>query len=274
MTILERILSDKVQEVAERQRQRPLAELQRLAFELPPPRNFVDAVHGTPMALDSVPRIIAEVKKASPSRGVIRADFDAVALAQTYAHHGASALSVLTDEKFFQGQLRFLEAIGQAVALPLLRKDFILDPYQVYEARVAGADAILLIVAALPLDQLEALLALTHELGMTALLEVHTAEELERIQPLRPRLVGINNRDLRTFHTDIETTSRLLPLIPAEVVVISESGIHTSDDIARLWEKGVHAFLIGESLMRHPDPGVKLQELLHGACENLRHHEP
>jgi indole-3-glycerol phosphate synthase len=274
MSILERILSDKVQEVAERQRQRPLAELQRLTFELPLPRNFVDAVHGSPMASDSVPRIIAEVKKASPSRGVIRADFDAVALAQTYAHHGASALSVLTDEKYFQGQLRFLEAIGHAVALPLLRKDFIIDPYQVYEARVAGADAILLIVAALALNQLEELLALAHELGMAALLEVHTAGELERILPLRPRLVGINNRDLRTFHTDIETTSRLLPLIPAEAVVISESGIHTSNDIVRLWDKGVHAFLIGESLMRHPDPGVKLQELLHGACENLRHHKP
>jgi indole-3-glycerol phosphate synthase len=274
MTILERILSDKVQEVAERQRQRPLAELQRLAFELPPPRNFVDAVHGSPMAPDSSPRIIAEVKKASPSRGVIRADFDAVALAQTFAHHGASALSVLTDEKYFQGQLRFLDAIGHVVALPLLRKDFIIDPYQVYEARAAGADAILLIVAALQLNQLGELLALTHELGMAALLEVHTAEELEYILPLRPRLVGINNRDLRTFRTDIETTSRLLPLIPAEVVVISESGIHTSDDIVRLWEKGVHAFLIGESLMRHPDPGVKLQELLHGACKNLRHHEP
>jgi indole-3-glycerol phosphate synthase len=274
MTILERILRDKVQEVAERQRQRPLVELQRLVLELPAPRNFVDAVHGSPIAIDSFPRIIAEVKKASPSRGVIRADFDAVALARTYANHGASALSVLTDEKYFQGQLRFLEAVGHAVALPLLRKDFIIDPYQVYEARTAGADAVVLIVAALELTLLEELLALTHELGMAALLEVHTAEELERVLPLRPRLVGINNRDLGTFHTDIETTSRLLPLIPAAVVVISESGIQTSDDIVRLWEEGVHAFLIGESLMRHPDPGVKLQELLHGACENLRHHKP
>jgi indole-3-glycerol phosphate synthase len=274
MTILERILSDKVQEVAERQRQRPLAEVQRLAQELPPPRNFVDAVQGGPMAHDSLPRIIAEVKKASPSKGVIRPDFDAVALAQTYALHGASALSVLTDEKYFQGRLSFLKAISRTVALPLLRKDFTIDPYQVYEARAAGADAVLLIVVALQHTQLEELLALTHELGMAALLEVHTVEELERILPLRPQLIGINNRDLGTFHTDIETTLRLLPLMPPEVVVISESGIQTSDEIVRLWEKGVHAFLVGESLMRHPDPGVKLQELLYGACENLRHHQP
>jgi indole-3-glycerol phosphate synthase len=274
MTILEQILSDKVQEVAERQRQRPLAELRRLMRELPAARNFVDAVHGGPRALDFPPRIIAEVKKASPSKGVIRPDFDAVGLAQTYALHGASALSVLTDEQYFQGRLHFLEAISRAVTLPLLRKDFTIDPYQVYEARAAGADAILLIVAALQRSQLEELLTLTQELGMAALLEVHTVEELERILPLHPRLVGVNNRDLRTFHTDIETTLRLLPLMPSDAVVVSESGIHTSDDIVRLREQGVHAFLIGESLMRHPDPGVKLRELLYGASENLRHHQP
>ncbi|HSF29773.1 MAG TPA: indole-3-glycerol phosphate synthase TrpC, partial [Candidatus Tectomicrobia bacterium] len=192
---------------------------------------------------------------------------------QTYALHGASALSVLTDEKYFQGRLRFLESISRAVPLPLLRKDFTIDPYQVYEARAAGADAILLIVAALQPSQVEELLALTHELGMAALLEVHTVQELERILPLHPRLVGVNNRDLHTFRTDIETTLRLLPMMPHDAVVISESGIHTSDDIVRLRDQGVHAFLIGESLMRHPDPGVKLQELLHGASENLRHHQ-
>jgi indole-3-glycerol phosphate synthase len=212
------------------------------------------------------------VKKASPSKGVIRPDFDPVAIARTYAAHGAAALSVLTDAKYFQGQLSFLEAIRQAVPLPLLRKDFTIDAYQVYESRVAQADAILLIVAALEDAQLGELLALAHELSLTALPEVHTVEELERILPLRPRLIGINNRDLRTFHTDLETTLRLLPLIPPEVVVVSESGINVAADLARLQEKGIHAVLIGESLMRAPDPGLQLRELLHGARENLRHY--
>jgi indole-3-glycerol phosphate synthase len=188
--------------------------------------------------------------------------------------NGAAALSVLTDEKYFQGRLEFLGVIRRAVSLPLLRKDFTIDAYQIYEARAAGADAILLIAAALERGTLAELLHRAHEVGMAALIEVHTTEELERILPLQPRLVGINNRDLRTFRTNLETTLRLLPLIPPEVVVVSESGIEAAADIARLWEKGVHAFLIGEALMRAPDPGLKLRELLHGERENLRHHQP
>lgn len=181
---------------------------------------------------------------------------------------------MLTDAKYFQGQLSFLERISQTVSLPLLRKDFIIGAYQIFESRLALADAILLIVAALGIDQLEELLALTQDLGMAALVEVHTVEELERVLPLHPSLIGINNRDLRTFRTDIQTTLQLLPLIPDDVVVVSESGINTGTDIARLWDKGVDAFLIGEALMRAPDPGVKLRELLHDTREDLWHHDP
>jgi indole-3-glycerol phosphate synthase len=273
MSILEQILRDKVEEVAGRQRQRPLAELQRQARDLPPPRDFLDALRGDPPMAGTLARVIAEVKKASPSQGVIRPDFEPVAIAHTYARNGAAALSVLTDEKYFQGQLAFLESISQAVSLPLLRKDFTIDRYQVYEARVARADAILLIVAALHGEHLGELLQQAQELGMAAILEVHTVEELERILPLHPRVIGINNRDLQTFRTDLETTLRLLPLIPPDVVVVSESGINGASDVARLREKGVQAFLIGESLMRAPDPGLKLRELLYGEREDLRHHE-
>lgn len=274
MSILEEILREKVEEVAESRRRRPLTELQRELRDLPPARDFLAALRDGPSGSAIVPRVIAEVKKASPSKGVIRPDFSPVAIAQTYAANGAAALSVLTDERYFQGQLTFLMAISQAIALPLLRKDFVIDDYQVYESRAAKADAILLIVAALESGQLREFLGLAYELGMAASLEVHTVEELERILPLHPRLIGINNRDLRTFHTDIETTLRLLPLIPPEVVVVSESGINTAADIIRLQEKGVHAFLIGESLMRAPDPGVRLWELLHGTGKDLRHHAP
>jgi indole-3-glycerol phosphate synthase len=274
MSILDQILRDKAEEVAENRRRRPLPELQRELRDLPPARDFRAALWHGSSGSATAPRVIAEVKKASPSKGVIRPDFDPVAIAQTYAANGAAALSVLTDEQYFQGQLTFLTAISQAIALPLLRKDFVIDEYQIYEARAAKADAILLIVAALEISQLREFMALADGLGMAALLEVHTVQDLERILPLHPRLIGINNRDLRTFQTDIETTLRLLPLIPPEVAVVSESGINTAADIIHLREKGVHAFLIGESLMRAPDPGVKLRELLHGSGENLRDHAP
>jgi indole-3-glycerol phosphate synthase len=273
MSMLERILRDKADEVAACCHRHPLAELQRQVHDLPRPRNFVAALQAGNSGSAIIPRVIAEVKKASPSKGVIRPDFDPVAIARTYTANGAAALSVLTDAKYFQGELGFLESISQAVPLPLLRKDFTIGAYQVYESRVAHADAILLIVAALDIGQIEELLALAQELGMAALLEVHTVEELERILPLRPYLIGINNRDLRTFHTDIETTLQLLPLIPFDVVVVSESGLNAAADITRLREKGVDAFLIGESLMRAPDPGVKLRELLHDTRQDLRHHE-
>jgi indole-3-glycerol phosphate synthase len=273
MTVLARILHDKAAEVAQRRRQCPLTDLRRQIQDVPTPRDFLSPLCGDSSRSHNLPRVIAEVKKASPSRGVIRPDFDPIAIAQTYAANGAAALSVLTDEKYFQGQLGFLAAINAAVSLPLLRKDFIIDPYQVSESRAARADALLLIAAALENSQFGDLLHLTHDLGMAALVEVHSVEEVERVLPFRPRLLGINNRDLRTFHTDIDTTLRLLPLIPPEVVVVSESGIHTAAEMARLREKGVQAFLIGESLMRAPNPGLKLRELLHGEREDLRHYE-
>jgi len=273
MSILEHILRDKADEVAERCRRRPLPELQKMVRDLPPARDFVAALRASGTRSETPPRVIAEVKKASPSKGVIRPDFDPVAMAQTYAANGAAALSVLTDAKYFQGHLSFLEDISQAVALPLLRKDFTIDAYQIYESRVAHADALLLIIAALDTGQIVDFMGLAHDLGMAVLLEVHTVEELARSLPLRPQLIGINNRDLQTFHTDIGTTLHLLPLIPSDVVVVSESGINTVADITRLREQGVHAFLIGEALMRASDPGVKLRELLHGPCEDLRHHE-
>ena len=273
MTILEKILCDKADEVAERRRRCPLAELRRMVQDLPPARDFLAALRDDGATREIPPRVIAEVKKASPSRGVIRPDFDPVAIARTYAANGAAALSILTDAKYFQGALSFLDDISQTVTLPLLRKDFTIDAYQVYESRVAHADALLLIVAALEIGELEDFLGLAHELGMAALLEVHTIEELERSLPLHPHLIGINNRDLRTFQTDIETTLRLLPSIPSDVVVVSESGINSAADVRRLRNNGVHAFLIGESLMRAPDPGVQLREFLHGPGEDLRHHE-
>jgi len=274
MSILERILLDKAAEVAACCRRLPLAEVQRQTYDLPSPRNFVAALQGSNANHESGCRVIAEIKKASPSKGVIRPDFDPVAIARTYATNGAAALSVLTDAKYFQGQLSFLKRISGAVSLPLLRKDFIIGAYQIFESRLALADAILLIVAALGIDQLEELLALSQDLGMAALVEVHTVEELERVLPLHPSLIGINNRDLRTFQTDIQTTLRLLPLIPDDVVVVTESGINTGREIARLWDKGVDAFLIGETLMRAADPGVKLRELLDDTRQDLWHHQP
>jgi indole-3-glycerol phosphate synthase len=274
MSILDRILLDKAAEVAACSRRLPLAELQRQTRDLPCPRSFVAALQGDRFNHEIGWRVIAEVKKASPSKGVIRPDFDPVAIAKSYAANGASALSVLTDAKYFQGQLSFLERISRAVPLPLLRKDFIIGAYQIYESRVALADAVLLIVAALGLDPLKELLVLAQDLGMAALVEVHTVEELERVLPLHPSLIGINNRDLRTFQTDIQTTLQLLPLIPNDVVVVSESGINTGADIARLWNQGVDAFLIGETLIRAPDPGMKLRELLYDTHKDLRHHKP
>lgn len=206
--------------------------------------------------------IIAEAKKASPSKGIIRPDFDPVAIARSYAENGAGAISVLTEEHFFQGHLNYLNAIRSSVAIPLLRKDFIIDPYQIYEARVAGADAILLIAAVLDVPKLIALLHVTEELGMHALVEVHTAEELSKALAIQPSIIGINNRNLTTFTTDIETTVHLRALIPEGIISVSESGITTPDDIRRLRACGIDAFLIGESLMREPDPGLKLRQLM------------
>jgi indole-3-glycerol phosphate synthase len=205
--------------------------------------------------------VIAEIKKASPSKGLLRADFRPADIAQSYERHGATCLSVLTDEEFFQGCDEYLQQARAACALPVLRKDFTMDAYQVYEARALGADAILLIVAALGDTQLRKLTELAAELGMDALVEVHDAAELERALALPTPLIGINNRDLRTFHTSLETTLNLLGEIPADRVVVTESGIHAPADVARLRARGVNVFLVGEAFMKADNPGGKLQEL-------------
>ena len=260
--ILARILDWKRQEVASAKQSVPLVELRQRVAILPSTRGFYRALQAQP---DQKPRIIAEVKKASPSAGLIRADFDAVAIASIYACHGAAAISVLTDSKFFQGELRFLTAIRQCVQVPLLRKDFVVDPYQVYEARWYGADAVLLIAAALDVPQLIDLAALSQELGLEPLVEVHTAAELEKALECSCRIIGINNRDLHTFRTDIATTLELLRHIPSGYLVVSESGLRDHATLAQLASHGVAAFLIGESLMRESDIGAKLDELRGGS---------
>lgn len=206
--------------------------------------------------------IIAEVKKASPSKGIIRADFDPLWIAGRYAESGAAAISVLTEERYFQGSLESLAAIRQRVSVPLLRKDFLFDPYQLYEARAFGADAVLLIVAILSDTLLQELLWLAEELNLSPLVEIHDRVELERAVRGGARLLGINNRDLRTFHTTLATTEELLPSVPSDAFVIAESGIETATDIERLERLGVGAFLIGEAFMRAVDPGARLTEFL------------
>jgi len=255
---LPRILKRKREELAESKRKLGLAEVKKQAGQAAPARDFLAALRDLSRPGRA---IIAEVKKASPSKGLIRPDFDPVAIARTYAAHGARAISVLTDAPFFQGSLDHLSAIRSAVSLPLLRKDFILDPYQVYQARAAGADAVLLIVAALPDSLLADLSSLIPELKMAALIEVHNEAELDRALKLQPQLLGINNRDLATFRTDLETTLRLLPKIQGAVVV-SESGLERVENLERLRRAGVQAFLIGEALMRAPEIGAKLRELV------------
>ena len=226
---------------------------------------FRTARHNLRAALaDRSRAIIAEIKKASPSRGIIRPDFDPVRIATRYAESGAAAISVLTEEHYFRGHLDHLAAVRAAVSVPLLRKDFLFDAYQLYEARAFGADAVLLIVAVLSDARLQELLWLADELNLAALVEVHDRAELDRAVGAGARLLGINNRDLRTFHTSLETTEQLLPAIPADAFVVAESGLDSVRDLARLERLGVSAFLIGEAFMRAPDPGTKLAELLEG----------
>lgn len=256
--ILSRILDHKRQEVAQARQDVPLPTLRQRVADLPPTRDFWQALQARP---GQGSRIIAEIKKASPSAGLIRADFDPVAIATVYARHGAAAISVLTDRHFFQGDLHFLGMVRQHVDVPLLRKDFLVDMYQVYEARVAGADAVLLIAAALDVPALTELASLSRELGLEPLVEVHTVEELEKALGSGCRLIGINNRNLHTFHTDVVTTLSLLPHIHDGCLVVSESGLKDRATIARLEAQGVGAFLIGESLMREADIGSKLDEL-------------
>ena len=254
--ILAEITAHKRTEVAARQARRPLPELRRAAEVAAPCRGFRQAL------LDAAgPAVIAEVKKASPSAGILRADFDPAAIASAYEVAGAACLSVLTDERYFHGADCHLRLVRQACALPVLRKDFVVDAYQLYEARALGADCVLLIVAALDASQLAELAQLADELGMDALVEVHDERELERALALAPWLLGINNRDLATFRTRIETTLRLLPAVPAGVAVVSESGIGTREDVARLAAAGVRAFLVGTAFMRAADPGAALEAL-------------
>jgi indole-3-glycerol phosphate synthase len=256
MTVLDRIVASKRREIEERRAHTPEGELESRVAEAPPVRDFRAALERGPGV-----QIIAEVKKASPSAGILRADFEPVAIARTYERHGAAALSVLTDEPFFQGSLAYLSAIRSAVTTPLLRKDFILDRYQLLEARLAGADAVLLIAEILDDEQLSRLLGQTRELKMQALVEFYEPENLERVLAAGARLVGVNNRDLRTFATRLDHTLEVAARLPADCCLVSESGIRTRQDIVRLEAAGVKAALIGETLMRAPDVRAKLDEL-------------
>ena len=259
--ILKTIVAHKRDEVAAAKAKFPLERLQqRLALVEDQPRGFIRALRT--MQESGGTAIIAEVKKGSPSKGIIRPDFDPIEIAQIYQTHGATCLSVLTDEKFFLGHLNYLGLIREQVSLPLLRKDFICDPYQIIEARAFGADAILLIAAMLDLPQLRDFSALASELQLDVLLEVHDEAELELALQTDCELIGINNRSLRTFVTDLGTTERLRPLIPVERFIVAESGINGRVDIERLLTAGAGAFLIGEALMREAEIGAKLEELL------------
>ncbi len=255
-TILDRIVDTKLREIEAAKRAVPEAELERRIAALPRTRDFSQAVRRPGWIT-----VIAEVKKASPSAGVIRADFDPVAIARTYEAHGAAAISVLTDAEYFQGSLAYLSAVREAVACPVLRKDFILERYQLLEARAAGADAVLLIAECLPGDRLATLHREAVALGLHTLIELHDAEQLPRVLDSGGPVLGINNRDLRTFTTRLEHTLELLPKIPADRTVVSESGITSHEDLVRLGTAGARAVLVGESLMRAPDIGAALAAL-------------
>ena len=257
--ILGTILARKVEEVAERSRTRSLADLRAIASEQAPTRGFVAAIQRRLDAGEAA--VIAEVKMASPSKGVIRKEFDPAVIARSYEAGGAACLSVLTDVDFFQGSDACLEQARGACMLPVLRKDFVIDPYQVHEARAIGADCILLIVAALDDGRLVELSNLAMELGMDVLVEVHDIDELERALQTGCALVGVNNRNLRTFHVSLETTLALKDAVPRDRILVTESGIASQADVARMRAAGIDTFLVGESLMRAPDPGAALQQL-------------
>lgn len=257
--ILQRILATKRDEVAAARARVPLAAMQARAREAAEVRDFIVALRAKLAA--GKPAVIAEVKKASPSKGVLRADFDPAAIGRSYAQHGAACLSVLTDVQHFQGAPEYLQQARAASGLPVLRKDFIVDEYQIAEARALGADAILLIVAALDALQLRAFEAAARALGMAVLVEVHDAAELELALQLMTPLIGVNNRNLRTFETRLETTLDLLPRIGSDRLVITESGILAPADVARMRVAGVNAFLVGEAFMRATDPGSELARL-------------
>lgn len=255
--ILQQIVAHKREEIARTKAAVPAAQLQQQNASAPPVRDFVAALKARhPLGL------IAEVKKASPSAGLIRAEFDPVSIARTYAEHGAACVSVLTDEKYFQGSLEYLTQIRAAIDLPVLRKDFIIDRYQVLEARAAGADAILLIAECLDDAELADLYGYAGELGMQCLVELYDPANLERVLRLDPPLVGVNNRNLKTMTTDLQHCITLRKQIPAEILMVGESGIHGRADVERLQNAGIHAILVGETLMKSPDIGAKVDQIL------------
>lgn len=257
--ILQTILARKAEEIDQRSRGRSLADLRARALDAAPTRGFVDAIRAK--HAQGMPAVIAEVKKASPSKGLIRPDFDPVQIARSYEAGAAACLSVLTDVDFFQGSNLYLGLAHRACSLPILRKDFTIDPYQVYEARFIGADAILLIVAALEDGPLVEMANLAMELGMDVLVEVHDIDELERALQTGCPLIGVNNRNLRTFEVSLDTTLALQPAVPSDRLLVTESGIATRVDVALLRAAGIDTFLVGESFMREPDPGRALQQL-------------
>ncbi len=267
--VLQQIVAHKHEEVAAAKQREPLDELKRRAADTELPRNFFAAVTRPKRRL----RVIAEIKRASPSAGLIRPDFDAVSIARAYCENGAAAISCLTDEKYFQGKLGYIDQIKRAVSLPVLRKDFIIDPYQLYEARAAGADAVLLIAECLGEAELVDMLILATELKMTTLLEVYEVENLLKVRPHigfpHPKymLLGINNRDLTSMKTDLNHTLRLLEMVDNPDIVVSESGIRTHADTRRLMSAGVHRVLVGEHLMSQPDVGAALRALIDGEGE-------
>jgi len=257
--ILKKILHRKREEIIERSERLSLRALSKQTETAPPPRGFIDALRGKMAAGKAA--VIAEIKKASPSKGVLREDFDPAAIARSYEGHGAACLSVLTDADFFQGSEEYLRQARAACGLPVLRKDFIIDPYQVHEARAIGADCILLIVAALGDALMRELAGLAADLHMDVLVEVHDAEELHRALALDTPLIGINNRNLRTFETRLDTTMDLLKSIPGDRIAVTESGIHSRGDVALLRSRGIQVFLVGEAFMRAEDPGKELADL-------------
>jgi len=257
--ILKTILAKKVEEVTRRKQGMTTANLEEIAAGVERPRGFYNALQTK--ALTKKPAIIAEIKKASPSQGVIREDFQPVTIAQDYAMSGATCLSVLTDKEFFQGSEAYLQMVRERCPLPVLRKDFMIDAYQIYEARALGADCILLIVAALADSQMQELAEQATQLGMDVLVEVHDGDELQRALALDTKLIGINNRNLRTFETSLQTTLTLKDSVPADRLIITESGIHTHDDVQLMLDNEIYTFLVGEAFMRAPSPGQKMREL-------------
>ena len=258
--ILQKILVTKQQELAASEAALPLAQLRRVAEAQAPTRDFTGAIVERVAA--GLAAVIAEIKRASPSKGILRQDFSPAEIARSYAQHGAACLSVLTDRQYFQGAPEYLQAARAACALPVLRKDFLIAPYQVFEARAMGADAILLIAAALDMSQMLELESIAQALGLAVLVEVHNADELEKALQLQTPLLGINNRNLHTFELDLRITLDLLPLVPPGKWVVTESGIVKARDVALMQQHGVHAFLVGEALMREPVPGQALATLL------------